>query len=174
VTSGANKPRKTAVTHDRLCEVIAYDPETGIFTWRGKPRLRRKLIGAPAGNRSAASRYIDIEIDQRRYQAHRLAWFYVHEEWPTGLIDHINGDKADNRIANLRIATKSLNAANAKRPATNTSGHKGVYLRPNGWRACIKINGRQRFLGHFKRKDDAIAAYTAAAEKAFAAFARIE
>ena len=95
-------------------------------------------------------------IFRRQYKAHRLAWFYVHGEWPDGEIDHINWVKNDNRICNLRVVTHSENMQNTRRQ------DKGVTFKRGYWRARISLNKHQIFLGHFKNKEDAIAARKAA------------
>jgi hypothetical protein len=100
----------------------------------------------------------------REYYAHRVAWALHTGAWPKGEIDHINGDKADNRIANLREVTKVENSRNMPLPANNTSGHIGVAWSKSDkrWTAYIKVGGRRRYLGNFLEKDDAIAARKAA------------
>jgi hypothetical protein len=96
----------------------------------------------------------------------------VTGEWPTGLIDHQNGDGTDNRWANLRLATSSLNAANSRRRSDNTSGFKGVSrCRGARWRASIQLNGKFKHLGHFDTPEEAHAVYCAAAANYFGEFA---
>lgn len=89
------------------------------------------------------------------------------------LYDHINRDKLDNRKSNLRPCTRSQNQANRRTPANNTSGHKGVCYdkRRLMWRSYIRTNGKQRFLGYYKKIEDAILAYQSAADKYFGDFA---
>ncbi|MGY8831687.1 MAG: HNH endonuclease signature motif containing protein, partial [Pseudomonadales bacterium] len=99
------------LTIERLKEVLDYSPETGHFTWR--INKRRARTGDIAGS-VVAHGYILIRVDQTRQLAHRLAWFYVHGRWPDKNIDHINGQTADNRIANLRQATCAENLKNIK------------------------------------------------------------
>ena len=92
--------------------------------------------------------------------AHRLAWFYVYGAWPNGDLDHINGDKLDNRIANLREATRKQNMQNVRQHKHNTSGVKGVawHSQRNKWRAYIFVDYRQIHLGLFDTKEAAAAA----------------
>ena len=99
-----------ALTAERLREALSYNPETGLFTRR--IRCGRIAPGEIAGT-IALNGYITISLDGRRYYAHRLAWLYVHGEWPQKLY-HTNRDRADNRIANLRESTHAHNSANAK------------------------------------------------------------
>jgi hypothetical protein len=89
--------------------------------------------------------------------AHRAAWCLYHGEWPAGVIDHINGDKTDNRIENLRCVTPSINSRNMKKFKHNTSGIAGVcwHKASNKWRAIVTVGGRQKSLGVFSDKDDA-------------------
>lgn len=108
-----------------------------------------------------------------RILAHRLAWALHFGRWPDQAIDHINGDRTDNRIANLRLATVAENTRNGKRRSTNTSGYKGVSLTENGqWRATIVAGGRQSYLGRFSTAEDAHAAYVKAASRLHGEFAR--
>jgi hypothetical protein len=113
-------------------------------------------------------------IDRRAYLAHRLAWLYMTNEWPLCNIDHKDGDKTNNKWANLRLASVSQNAANKKRPATNTSGFKGVYWAPKSqkWAAQIEVNGHSIYLGLFATREGAHAIYCKAATEYFGGFAR--
>src|SRR5690606_34614864 len=98
------------LTQQRLKELLYYDPETGIFTrlvGRSGPRAR---AGDVAGSDNGKG-YIRIYVDGRPYKAHRLAWFYMHGEWPEE-IDHRNGERADNRLSNLRPVTRQQNNLN--------------------------------------------------------------
>jgi hypothetical protein len=160
------------ITAERLRELLHYDPETGVFTWR----LPRR--GVRAGYEAGASRsdgYRRIQVDGRVIYAHRLAWPYMTGEWPDAEIDHINGDPSDNRIVNLRPATRSQNSANGRKPSDNTSGLKGVswHARGRKWRAQIVVNGKCRHLGLFDCPAAAHAAYLAATEKFFGEYARV-
>lgn len=163
-------------TADRLRKVLAYDPDTGIFTRLvafHRTRWEGKTAGGP-GTRG----YISIRFDGQRYKAHRLAWLYVHGEWPSGHLDHINGAPSDNRIANLRIVTDKQNTWNRKRHITNKSGFKGVSrkprLRSTPWVANIQLDGVQVYLGCFATPEEAHVAYQKAARKHFGTFARSE
>jgi hypothetical protein len=158
------------LTAERLREVAVYDHETGVFSWK-IPR-RRVRVGAAAGTVSKRG-YIDICVDCQVYKAHRLAWLYTYGEWPVALIDHINGDKTDNRLANLRPATKAENGANrTKHESRNTSGYRGVHWDKRGqrWVAHIKQNGVGIHIGSFRTPAEASAAHDLRARKVFGEF----
>ena len=90
-----------SLTAERLREVMSYDPETGVLTWRKKTgRKGRVVVGRAAGNYDPDG-YICVRIDRKNYKAHRLAWLYVYGTWPDNRIDHIDGIKDNNAITNL-------------------------------------------------------------------------
>jgi hypothetical protein len=152
------------ITSERLRALLDYDPETGEFTWRVS--RRQGLQGKRAGSTDSQG-YLCIRIDGRGYKAHPLAWLRVFGNWPDGELDHANGDRADNRISNLRLATPSQNCANRRRYRTNTSGYKGVTFnrKARKWHAKIQKHGKSRHLGLFPTAADAHAAYCAAARE---------
>lgn len=159
----------TAMTTDPR-DLLDYDPDLGVFRWRFS--RRGASAGKVAGNRMSNG-YIMIETCGSRYLAHRLAWFFVTGEWPSGHLDHIDGDPSNNRISNLRIASASQNAANKRRSRNNTSGFKGVHLDGSGrWRAAIKVDGKRTYLGSYDSPEDAHRAYVEAAERLFGEYAR--
>jgi hypothetical protein len=153
------------ISHARLLELVKYDPETGVFTRRKKST--RLHIGDVCGWKNGNG-YIRFEIDGGRYHAHRLAWLYVTGEWPVGEIDHINRDKSDNRISNLRPASRSQNSANSPR----RSHLKGATFSRGRWRAQICHNYKNRHLGYFATEQAAHEAYLDAARECFGQFAR--
>jgi hypothetical protein len=161
-------------------QLLDYDPETGAFTWRkrraetferpGKKlsdghvrRWNERYAGKPAGGANRTSGYMTITINKRRYQSHRLAWLITFGRWPSRLLDHINRDQADNRLKNLRLATKALNSQNRKTNRNNTSGVPGVnFIKlEKAWMARIMLDGKSIFVGKFKTLE---AASTARAE----------
>lgn len=151
----------TAITHKRLLEVLNYDAESGVFTWKVKAS-KNTVIGEEAGSwrTEAKDRPIRIRIDGKSFRAHRLAWFYVNGAWPNGLIDHINGNCHDNRLCNLRDVTQSVNQQNLKKAKkTNKIGLLGVNSENNKYRAKICINRKSHDLGLFKSPSDAHQAY---------------
>jgi hypothetical protein len=143
---------------ERLRHVLKYDSETGAFSWRIQ-NGQRGHIGALAGSPDGQG-YWRIQIDGGKYKAHRLAWFYVYGEWPV-MIDHINGNKLDNRIANLRSVSHAENHQNRRFANANTEvGVLGVdYKKNQGFRARITRAGKQIHLGYFPTAQEAQAAY---------------
>ena len=158
------------LTQERLRELLDYDPETGIFRWRAA-RGATKPGAAGCPNKRG---YLRICIDYKLYYCHRLAWLYVHGEWPRE-IDHRDLDKSNNRIGNLRVATRTQNNANMAKKRDNTSGLKGAYFdkRKARWGAGLKVNKRFKFLGYFATKEQAHAAYARAATIHHGEFARV-
>jgi hypothetical protein len=161
----------TQLTASRLRELLTYDSETGEFRWI--VRRNGTKSGVAAGHKTARG-YVHLRVESRLYKAHRLAWLYVHGEWPRDQIDHINGVYDDNRIANLREANSSQNKRNTGPYRNNLSGIKGVSWRPRDsrWQAEIRVNGRRHYLGYFKTSEEASAAYAAAAAAMHGEFAR--
>jgi hypothetical protein len=155
-----------------LLELIHYDPITGIIRWR-VGRSGRNV--GDIGGCTELDGYRSIQLDCRKYQAHRVAWFYVNGRWPVGKLDHRNNQRADNPIDNLREASNGDNAANARLRKDNTSGFKGVSRDPRSprWIALIRKNRKQIYLGSFDTREEAYAVYCAAAVKHFGEFARI-
>jgi hypothetical protein len=139
-----------------------------------KVRASNQPAGTVAGS-IANTGYVMISIDRRDYLAHRLVWLHFRGEWPDGDLDHINGIKHDNRIENLRLATKMQNMANIGRFSSNTSGAKGVHwlASKRKWQARIRIDGRRVHLGYFDTLTAAAKAYDEAALKHRGEFARI-
>lgn len=150
------------LTAERLGEVLSYEPEIGLFRWRVRTSNRVK-VGAVAG-RSNGNGYTRICVDGVQHYAHRLAWLAVHGEHPAGEIDHRNGDRADNRIENLRVASHAENGQNQALRATNTSGRHGVSWSKNHskWVAYIVKAGKKKPLGLFECIERASEAYMAA------------
>lgn len=160
-----------ALTQKRLRELLDYDPQSGVFRWKQSPRARVQP-GDEAG--CPEQRYTRIQINGRRYMAHRLAWLWVTGEWPPEQIDHKDRNTHNNAWSNLRAADHSLNAANRTARVNNKSGFKGVHLLKSGkYGAFIKKDGRSINLGSsFTTPQAAHEAYCAAAERLFGDFAR--
>lgn len=159
-----------SISYKTVIKALNYDPLTGEFRWNSsRPKIR---IGDIAGGYNDQG-YIIIRLNRKGYRAHRLAFFIYNKRWPVGCIDHINSKRDDNRIANLREATKSQNGMNASKRSHNTSGYKGVvYIdKRNVYHARITLQGRQHFLGSFDTAEHAAVVYLAAAWELFGEFA---
>jgi hypothetical protein len=115
--------------------------------------------------------YVQISLAGKRWKAHRLAFLYMTGFVPSSDVDHINRDKADNRWANLRPAGRAQNMANMGARRTSKSGIRGVCYTTRGWKAQIKVAGRNRHIGYFGSAEAAGAAYSRAAAEAFGEFA---
>jgi hypothetical protein len=151
------------LTLARLKEVMEYDPDTGHFRWKVSRRA-----GCSAGDIAGVvypKGYRYIKIDQQRHGAHRLAMFYMIGIWPDETVDHINGQKDDNRFANLRLASWTENRMNSL-----AAGVK-LYERQQKWKAYIGLNGKQIYLGMFDTRAEALAARKVAKAKYHGDFA---
>lgn len=159
-----------AVEAALIKRTLSYDPKTGSFTRLPRPLedfpdertwhwYHTYCLSQPVGfiNREG---YFQIKIDQRSYRMHRIAWLLHFGNWPAGQIDHINGNRADNRIINLRLVDHVGNGKNRKRSVNNKSGVTGVRQRAPGgsWLAQIKANRRTINLGAFPTREEAIRA----------------
>ena len=130
---------------DRAKEMLDYDPETGVFTWKKAHKTRTRLIGRVAG--AMLNGYRVISLGRSNVYAHRLAWAWVHGEEPPVEVDHINRDRLDNRIDNLRNGDKGINQSNMPISKRNKSGVIGVCFdkaRP-AWLANLK--GKSIYIG---------------------------
>lgn len=163
------------ISHAALKKLLSYNAKTGLFRYRRR-YCQKGRIGKEAGGINSCGVYLyrSIQIYKKRYLAHRLAYFYMNGEWPKALVDHRNGDTLDNRWSNLRASNKKQNGANAKLSKRNAVGYKGVSLSNAGkpYRAVIRPDGKQIYLGQFNTAEEAHAAYMRAAEKHFGAYAR--
>ena len=158
------------LTADRLRELLAYDPQTGAFTWR-LARVAwngRRVIARPGDVAGTVCKngYRAINIDGTPRLEHRLAFLWMTGEWPEADVDHINGDRADNRWANLRPASRRMNLQNRRGPSSNRKhGHllgTAWHAKTQKWRALIKHDGRQKSLGYYETEQAAHYAYVEA------------
>lgn len=153
------------VTQSELQELLHYDPNTGVFTnIKARAGVR---FGATAGCLNKGTGYWGICVNNKIYPAHRLAWLYMHGQFPSDEIDHINRVRNDNRICNLRLATRLENMQNQTVRSTNTSGCIGVFWNKakQKWVAQIGINYKLIHIGYFSDLDEATAARKAAERK---------
>lgn len=163
-------------TIESLKSQLSYNRDSGIFTWKVKKNSYGGTIveGSIAG--TLKDGYVQIRCDQKQYRAHRLAWLFEYGEFPKNgfEIDHINGVRSDNRIANLRLATRSQNNMNTGESKSNSSGKKGVHFAKDikKWHARIVINRKTILLGNFLTKEEAIQARENAEKKYFGEFIR--
>lgn len=151
------------ITQELLKSKLNYDSCTGIFTWR-ETRTGTARKGSIAGTRYLGG-YIYIQVNSKRYLAHRIAWMYTHGAFPPDGLDHIDGNPANNAISNLRPATQRQNTQNQRIPQThNTTGFLGVSLNKlsGKFRSLIRINGKLKHLGYFKTAEEASIAYLTA------------
>lgn len=151
--------RRQNLTAERLRELLQYDPETGVFSWRAP---RRGVRPGRTGN-VRPDGYMRIGVDGINYLAHRLAWLYVTGSWPSTEVDHRDGNPSNNQFANLRDVSQQTNIENmrAATKGNRTSGLLGVsyHRRDSLWRARIRINGKDHTIGYFKTPEAAHAAY---------------
>ena len=146
------------ITAERLRELLHYEPETGIFTWKVGSANQVK-VGDAAGSQNGLG-YLHVRLQRRLYSAHRLAWLHFHGVWPVDQLDHINRIRTDNRIANLREVSHKQNGQNASKSRSNTSGYPGVYWdkQHSKWVARIMHNRKNIYLGYFATIEEALSA----------------
>jgi hypothetical protein len=144
------------VSIDRLRLVLSYDKTTGVFERLIKVN-RNSVIGEEVGSVNRVNGYRYIRIDGRAYLHHRLAWFYVHGQWPDDQIDHIDGNRLNNSVVNLRPASSKQNRENRELSTSNKTGYRGVFYRKDKdkYRASVKHNGKSQHLGYFNTAEEA-------------------
>lgn len=165
------------ITFERVSSLLSYDPRTGALTWKARDdaKWNGRWAGKAAGSVYGRG-YRYVSFDGRQHLAHRIAWLLSTGSLPEAQIDHINGDKTDNHIANLRQATNRENLRNRGANRNSVSGIKGVWFDPRGkrWVAGITVDGKSMHLGRFRLAEDARGVYKAAADRLHGAFARSE
>lgn len=145
---------KPDITAEQLQKMLDYSAETGVLVWKIRPS-RSVKFGDVAGCVDSKG-YITVGINRRIYKSHRLVWLIVHGVWPNGLIDHIDGNKSNNCLSNLRLVNETGNAENVRRPnKRNKSGFMGVIFYQNKWRASITINHKTKWLGDYATPEEA-------------------
>jgi len=164
---------KALPTPDQLRQLLRYEPETGKLFW-----LRRGVLLFSDGHRSAnraqkiwntryaereaftyknSNNYLTGRIHDRGHYAHRVIWAIVRDAWPDGEIDHISGDRTDNRIVNLRYVGHGINQQNMCRSRANTSGTTGISWDEGRkrWRVVISVGAKAVHLGRYTAREDA-------------------
>lgn len=162
--------------YEKLHSLIDFNPETGSTKWKFREEIaetQHKLANIIGFNRRFAGKecfscvrddgYVHGAINEKKYLKHRIVWFMHYGEWPNGGLDHINGDKTDNRIANLREATPSQNQYNRPSLGKLRGAH---YRKSDGmWQSSIRVENKRIYLGIFACADDAHKAYCEAQTK---------
>jgi hypothetical protein len=180
------------VQPELLCEILRYQPESGELFWLARhPRFFKgtkhrtaericnqwnaRYAGVKAFTATDKYGYKHGKIMDKSYFAHRVIWAMQTGAWPDAQIDHINGDRKDNRMANLREVSRSQNMHNRKKSINNTSGYKGVHFdaAKKKWRAHISINGVKQGLGMHNCPTSAAVAYAIASAKYHGEFGRV-
>src|SRR5215217_8382237 len=140
---------------EKIKSDLSYDPETGLLKWQN--HKKKYLVGELAFMAENNEGYRQGVYLGNQYKAHRLIWFIYYGSWPKGQIDHINGNKSDNRIINLRDVSAKENRRNSKRQSNNTSGYSGVYFENsmNKWRSVIYIDRKRKHIGYSDTAEEA-------------------
>jgi len=153
------------MTLEWLKELLIYDKDTGQFTWRITIG-QRAYAGKIANKIQASTGYIFIGIKGKQYSAHRLAWLYTYGDWPKYNIDHIDGNRANNKISNLRDVPHFVNMQNKRHASKNNStGYLGVRKTGKKFSAVIVVNKKPMYLGTFDDAKEAHQAYIEAKRK---------
>jgi hypothetical protein len=142
-----------------------YDPDTGVLRWKISP-VNSVKIGDVAGQIPISDGYLKVRWNGKAFSVHRIIWLIVYGEWPPDKIDHINGDRIDNRIANLRCVSVRQNSQNKQ---CHRDGHlagtkRDARRRKNPWQAAVTIEGKRKHLGCFPTQQQAYEAYVRALE----------
>jgi hypothetical protein len=166
-----------------LRKLLRYEPETGMLFWKNRPRemfnsditfhsFNRRFAGKEA-LAYVNKKYRVGKILGKKFLAHRVVWAIETGSWPVALIDHINQNTTDNRLNNLREATKRQNGANSRSRSKSSSKYLGVHWskRDQNWRSQIRINGVKQWIGCFTSEREAALAYDHAAKKFHGEFA---
>jgi hypothetical protein len=161
---------------EELKEFLDYNPATGVFTWKKEPPYQYKIKGGQKAGCLNSNGYRQIQFMRNQVVAHRLAYYMHYGVGPLEkLVDHINGDKTDNRIKNLRLVTNQQNLFNkSSLSKRNFSGFTGVFWNKKArkWQVSIVYNGKNIYLGLYSNKEDAIQVRKEAEIKYYGEFRR--
>lgn len=170
--------KRTPITAEYVRSRIDYDPETGILTWKARPVRNRidkmwntRFAGTRVTHKNSTG-HIQFGLNGKNHLGHRIAWLIVHGECPP-LVDHENRIRDDNRLSNLRAATRSQNNSNTQPYSNNTTGFRGVWRNGRQWSATIRTQYKANFLGCFDTKEEAARAYDTAARELHGNFATL-
>jgi hypothetical protein len=168
--------KEFSLTQEELKSLSEYNPDTGVFQARQQRGTIR--VGDIMGS-VQVNGYRAASINSRKFYEHRLAWLYTYGYFPSGeqpFIDHVDGDRTNNRISNLRLCSNINNTQNIKMKPTNTSGFKGVtwHKKAKKWMVCIRNGelGKVEYLGLFVSEEEASVAYENRAKEIHGEFYR--
>ena len=160
-----------AVTPELANSLLTYNPRTGELTWKARDASlfstrkdclawNNRFAGKPAFCYKDSNGYAVGSVFGEKYSAHRIIWLMAHEEWPDGHIDHINHNRSDNRMHNLRVVTQCENGRNLCKAKNNSSGVTGVpwCKRSRRWKPQITVDGKKIYLGTFTDLSEAVRA----------------
>jgi len=166
-------PAKSLPAIEVLEALFTYEPESGVLAWKSNPKFKGRAIGKLGSVRHRTG-YLVVGIDRCYYGVHRIIWKMMTGSEPPVCVDHIDGNKLNNRWANLRPATNGQNIQNSKLRKDNKSGVKGVMWEPDRrkWKAVITTQGRAIRVGRYSTFDEAAAAIAEARLKFHGEFAR--
>lgn len=156
-----------------MSQYILYNPETGVIRRARTSGTKGQFKAGEIAGSLNSQGYWSVKINGRTYSAHRIAWAIIKGKWPEFEMDHVNGNRGDNRWSNLRECTKSQNQWNTGLNRKNSSGFKGVFKHKDQWRACIAHNKKRMHLGLFSTPELAGAAYIKKQAELHQEFARM-
>lgn len=152
---------------EHIKEDMSYNPDTGEFWWKKQNPSKTRQMDAPVGIVNTCG-YITVKYKKKQFLLHRLAFYFMSGTLPEDNVDHINGDRRDNRWCNLREASCEENSQNRKTSKNSTTGLIGVKLafsksafpnRTKRYTACISFRQKRYYLGLFKTAKEAHLAY---------------
>lgn len=170
---GTFLPEVLVLTQKRLKEVCDYDPNTGSLLW--KEPGKKRVVGERVGSLGSHG-YLETSIDYHRCLVHRLVWLWHHGEFPAEHTDHINHDRVDNRIENLRSVTNRQNNFNQRKRIKRTSSrYKGVSwnTRRRKWKAAIKLGNKHLTIGYYASEFEAALKYNQVATEYYGPYAHL-